>query len=474
MSIQFPSTVNLQTFRLVAQALHDSNEPAQFLLDLAKKDEKLSETFLLYEQRLAEQGEAALRQAYAHYIVNTPEPRLDHDERFEGGVFRWASEYADTLGVGAVQFSGRTELHIGQQRIPCGAWTEGSGASPVEVLREAGITVNKQRYKRPDVIPSTLFKFSNVAEHTLENALVMSDLSELVNYDGTFVAHQARLWGFPESKTTFIENHATDTQAFVIAKPEYAVVCFRGSTALQDWLTDIEIFKAKAPGGVGRVHFGFSDALASVWQEVKDAVLALEPKRPLFLVGHSLGAALAQLAAYRLVTELSQDVRAVYLYGSPHVGNRRFVNAYNALLGETTYHHINDIDIVPRLLPSWLGYHPTGFAHGRFHFGSDHTIEQRPFRPEAPPDGLHTKRGKVIIATSEDEARVDAALRHRLEEVDRTLAETQTAIIPSYGTTLLDTPLPTTDHLIGKYIFKFACAIIDARWQEMGRRKPIN
>ena len=75
--------------------------------------------------------------------------------------------------------------------------------------------------------------------------------------------------------------------------------------------------------------------------------------QPLFITGHSLGGALAIIAAERLRRELKIEAAAVYTFGAPRVGSAAFAGSYNACgLGDRSYRLIHGLDIVPTLPPS--------------------------------------------------------------------------------------------------------------------------
>jgi triacylglycerol lipase len=166
-------------------------------------------------------------------------------------------------------------------------------------------------------------------------------------------------------------NHAaTDTQGFVGRTDTFAVLAFRGSEAPnqhpKDWLADFQANQVQVPGFPGQIHAGFSKALGDAWPGPGgiDAVLrkalaaataagADQPGLPLFITGHSLGGALATLAACRLsagplpaadgAAELKVNLTATYTFGAPRVGDAAFCGAYKAV----THRVVNDLDIVP-------------------------------------------------------------------------------------------------------------------------------
>ena len=100
----------------------------------------------------------------------------------------------------------------------------------------------------------------------------------------------------------------------------------------------------------GRVHAGFlrafgevSDALDKLWK-------ANPAGRKLWLAGHSLGGALATLAAAHLGRDA---VQGLYTYGCPRVGDAKFVS----VLPETSYlRFVHREDWVVLQPPEFLGY----------------------------------------------------------------------------------------------------------------------
>ena len=86
---------------------------------------------------------------------------------------------------------------------------------------------------------------------------------------------------------------------------------------------------------------GFRDALDRVWPPIVDKLTPLAGSRTVWFSGHSLGAALATLAADRFPT-----AAGVCTIGSPRVGDRAFAAAFDARFGALAARYVNDADIV--------------------------------------------------------------------------------------------------------------------------------
>ena len=153
----------------------------------------------------------------------------------------------------------------------------------------------------------------------------------------------------------FFVSRKTDTQAMLIesvAPPVFAALVFRGTEQrIKDFITDLELGAPHLAEVTPHVHEGFEEALDSVWEEVDVALSTLEC--PVFYTGHSLGAALATLAAAR------RPPQAVYTFGSPRVGNEAFAAS---LRDVPVYRVVDDDDVVTTLPPKALGFKHAGEA----------------------------------------------------------------------------------------------------------------
>jgi len=160
------------------------------------------------------------------------------------------------------------------------------------------------------------------------------------------------------------------TQAALVHGNGFAVLAFRGTLGLRGWLADFD-FPPVDWEGEGKVHKGFKGQLDVVWEEVPTELNSMDVA--VFYTGHSLGAALATLAAARRFLEGGTPPAALYSFGSPRVGTMGF-NAFPS--GFLHCRVVNDRDIVPTVPPRRLGlrvfrpdFHHVGIPHHTEHDG---------------------------------------------------------------------------------------------------------
>jgi hypothetical protein len=141
------------------------------------------------------------------------------------------------------------------------------------------------------------------------------------------------------------------TQAFLAKNDEFAVLSFRGTqpTKWEDVRTDLRALKQKTVEG--KVHKGFKEAFDDVRDELFNIVeKSIGKDLPLYITGHSLGAALATVATQELEEKFHDLIAACYTFGSPRVGDGKYEKSIKA----PVYRIVNTTDIVT-LVPFFLG-----------------------------------------------------------------------------------------------------------------------
>ena len=130
------------------------------------------------------------------------------------------------------------------------------------------------------------------------------------------------------------------------------VLSFRGTEVSEpsDVLADLKAGKNIEPIG-GKIHVGFKGEINKLWPTIEKALANIDS---LYVTGHSLGAAMATIAAGRMQSK----VVALVTFGSPKVGNKEYVNC----LTVTHYRVQNNCDSVTKVPFSLMG-----FAHHGTH-----------------------------------------------------------------------------------------------------------
>ena len=166
-----------------------------------------------------------------------------------------------------------------------------------------------------------------------------------------------------EARLISVDN----TQVYVAQNDTMILAAFRGSESpttldgFKDWLlTNANNYLIIPEGrsgtdfaaaGVGaRFHRGFMDALEMIWEPLSTALKeAMKTKeRPLWITGHSLGGALALLAAWRLQRSFL-DVHEIVTFGAPMIGNDAAAKAFENDFSGKIFRYVDLNDLVPHL-----------------------------------------------------------------------------------------------------------------------------
>ena len=152
------------------------------------------------------------------------------------------------------------------------------------------------------------------------------------------------------------ESFDTDVPiAFVATSGDAIYVVFRGTKTISEWISDAEFSQVPyAPvSDGGKTENGFSAIYASIGSAIVAEVDALAQSATyttLYVTGHSLGAALATMAAPDLARATRFASPVLYNFASPRTGDPTFAALVDEL--PTSWRIVNSNDEVPRLPPA--------------------------------------------------------------------------------------------------------------------------
>lgn len=260
---------------------------------------------------------------------------------------------------------------------------------------------------------------SGRSEFCLENSWHLAEAGLIAYEEPNFIRNVYMLRGFDGFR--FFAN--PPSEAFVAWKGGTAIAAFRGTElksrlTLREITADASVARARFLGGY--VHSGFKERTLALWEGPErpagwapwaslsgmkaflERLLDERRGTALYLTGHSLGAAMATIAA-----ALFPRATALYTFGSPMVGDRDFASA----IAPPHYRWVNDRDIVTLLPPHELMAKMVKCAYE--HCGQEKFIDARG-RLADPP----AKRSLVAMMAG-DPARGGEAITAALAEIEK-------------------------------------------------------
>ncbi|WP_444993956.1 lipase family protein [Aliikangiella sp. IMCC44359] len=134
-----------------------------------------------------------------------------------------------------------------------------------------------------------------------------------------------------------------------------AIMLFRGTQYLADWLTNANIGTSRSSYSQP-VHDGFNQSFKSMLSQLKDFVGSLKDVHTVHCIGHSLGGALATICAEWLRASTKYKPY-LYTFGSPRVGLHGFADKCTKQVGTNRiFRAYHKTDIVP-CIPFWPFIH---------------------------------------------------------------------------------------------------------------------
>ncbi|MUG91358.1 DUF2974 domain-containing protein [Scytonema sp. UIC 10036] len=211
---------------------------------------------------------------------------------------------------------------------------------------------------------STFKGKEDVVEETVAVRVPVDEISSTTSYDQL------------KQKTDIAKNNVIKTvQEFVKRKRQvpvylgftllaktHSIIVFRGTQKTVEWIHDFTAFQDDYPISnsnqtYGKVHRGFATFYRNNLQSlVREVIKRLNPFLPCYICGHSLGAALATLAAIDIALNFPQhkpNLR-LYTYASPRVGDPVFAQTHSQLI-PNSYRIVNLADTIPLVPPTKIG-----------------------------------------------------------------------------------------------------------------------
>ena len=141
------------------------------------------------------------------------------------------------------------------------------------------------------------------------------------------------------------------------------IIAFRGSVDTANWILNLKTVRTSYPlCDDCSVHIGFNQGFNSVKAQVEQHINYLHSlyrHDRIMLTGHSLGGALAVMAAAYLQSVYGH-VEQLYTMGQPRVGNDKFA-AFMTTFIPNTFRIVHYADQVPHIPQSVLGFKHEGF-----------------------------------------------------------------------------------------------------------------
>ncbi|CAJ0960506.1 unnamed protein product, partial [Mesorhabditis belari] len=137
-------------------------------------------------------------------------------------------------------------------------------------------------------------------------------------------------------------------------------VVFRGTTTDEQLIAEIdETLHKKVQLGKGNVDQYFYEGFQKIWNAgMKDDFLSQRSRYPnynIVVTGHSLGGAMATIAANFLKINYDLDLQLM-TFGEPRVGDQAFADDHDARFGSSTFRVTHHNDIGPHIPPQFVNF----------------------------------------------------------------------------------------------------------------------
>jgi len=259
--------------------------------------------------------------------------------------------------------------------------------------------------------------------YTAAAALTAAAASHLVYSNNQAFMEQTCRSAFNFSTCHFLREN--NTECFIATSNNTVLVCFRGTQGTSDWIANLNLSESATEFGM--VHSGFLQGFLDIRGKLQAALdSAIADGHQIVLTGHSLGGALATIAASEWRNQY--PIRTVYTFGQPAVGDRAFRNSMESIKPHF-FRIVNDDDIVSRIPPLYK------------HVGTRFKLP-----PNRKLTSVGTESTPPLETTPTDDMLPEIAFHQLQNRLDPSLASTgQEGFLPSFS-----------DHKITNYMRKLA------------------
>ncbi len=146
----------------------------------------------------------------------------------------------------------------------------------------------------------------------------------------------------------------------LLTSKEHNILVFRGTQTQAEWLNNLNAAQQKyvdlSGKDYGEVHKGFLKLTSDLSPSIAEVAKKLDPTIPCYVTGHSLGAAIATLAAFEIARAVPQlkDKIQLYTFASPRVCSPTFAKIHSQFI-PNAYRIVNLGDTVPLVPPVTIG-----------------------------------------------------------------------------------------------------------------------
>lgn len=179
-----------------------------------------------------------------------------------------------------------------------------------------------------------------------------------------------------EGFSDLIVASKNSAQGMMIEHEDYFCLVFRGTDESLDWLDNMNAIAVEQL--FGEFHRGFWNSVQDIWEilfgQYQLRARGQHKPKPLFLTGHSLGGAMATIAA-AILSHRDIPFTSCYTFGQPRAMNKVTARLFNMECKERFFRFHNNNDIVTRVPARIMGYSHVGEY---FYISEEKEIHQEP------------------------------------------------------------------------------------------------